>query len=67
MLQAPTDFVGHMVDCSSHMANDTKRNAMACFLNCTVGPDRRQAAVPPYLALPKNLVTREAAAIAGIH
>jgi hypothetical protein len=49
------------------MADDAKRSAMACFLNCTVGPDRRQAAVPPYLALPKNLVTREAAAIAGIH
>jgi len=67
MLQSPTDFAVHMVDCFYPMADDAKRSAMACFLNCTVGPDRRQAAVPPYLALPKNLVTREAAAIAGIH
>jgi hypothetical protein len=56
-----------MVDCSSHMANDTKRNAMACFLNWIVGPGQRQAAVLGYFALPKELVNRGAAAIARIH
>jgi hypothetical protein len=49
------------------MADDAERNAMTCFLNRIVEPGQRQAAVPRYLALPKNLVNREAAAIAGIH
>jgi hypothetical protein len=49
------------------MADDAKRNAINGFLNWIVGPGQRQAAVLGYLALPKDLVNRESAAIARTH
>jgi ABC-type phosphate transport system substrate-binding protein len=40
---------------------------MVAFMQWMVGPGQRQAAALGYLALPKDVVTREEDAIAGIH
>lgn len=44
-----------------------KRSAIVDFLTWMLGPGQRQAAALGYLALPNELVGREAAAIGGIH
>jgi phosphate transport system substrate-binding protein len=51
----------------AHIADDTKRNAIASFLRWMLGPGQRQAAAPGYLALPNDVVRKEEDAIAGIH
>ncbi|HTS27968.1 MAG TPA: phosphate ABC transporter substrate-binding protein PstS [Bryobacteraceae bacterium] len=47
--------------------DENKRHAIATFLVWMLGPGQRQAAALGYLALPKDIVTREERAIAGIH
>ena len=50
------------------MSSDSaKRSALTEFLQWMLGPGQRQAAALGYLALPKDVVTREATAIARIH
>jgi phosphate transport system substrate-binding protein len=51
----------------AHIAGEGKRNAITGFLKWMLGPGQTQAAALGYLALPKDLVKREEAAIAGIH
>jgi phosphate transport system substrate-binding protein len=51
----------------THIADSTKRNAIADFLRWMLGPGQRQAAALGYLALPKDLVSKEQDAIAKIH
>jgi phosphate transport system substrate-binding protein len=51
----------------AHIAGDAKRNAMAGFLRWMLGPGQTQSAALGYLALPKDLVNREEAAIERIH
>src|SRR5271165_4913549 len=51
----------------SHIANDAKRSATQAFLKWMLGPGQRQAAALGYLALPKEIVTKEEDAIARIH
>jgi len=51
----------------AHIVDDGKRAAMVAFLKWMLGPGQPQSAALGYLALPKDLVTREAAAIATIH
>ena len=51
----------------AHIADDTKRNAIASFLKWILGPGQRQAAALGYLALPQDVVAREKEAIARIH
>jgi phosphate transport system substrate-binding protein len=51
----------------THIANEGKRSAMAGFLKWMLGPGQAQSAALGYLALPKDLVKREEAAIDGIH
>jgi phosphate transport system substrate-binding protein len=48
-------------------ADDAKRNALTGFLRWMVGPGQRQAAALGYLPLPKDIATKEKAAIARIH
>jgi phosphate transport system substrate-binding protein len=50
----------------AHIADDAKRNAIAGFLKWALGPGQRQAAALGYLALPRDLVTKEEEAIARI-
>jgi phosphate transport system substrate-binding protein len=45
------------------MANSGKQQAMQSFLKWMLGPGQMQAAALGYLALPKDLVTREEAAV----
>ena len=47
--------------------DNAKRTAIVDFLTWMLGPGQRQAAALGYLALPPSLVSREAAAIGGIH
>jgi phosphate transport system substrate-binding protein len=49
-----------------HIADAAKRNAVTTFLTWMLGPGQRQAAALGYLPLPKEVVAREEAAIAGI-
>jgi phosphate transport system substrate-binding protein len=49
---------------SSH---DTKRKALAGFLQWMLGPGQRQAAALGYLPLPKDIVSQETAAITRLH
>jgi len=49
-----------------HIADSAKRNSMLDFLRWMLGPGQAQAAALGYLELPKDLVGRELAAIAGI-
>jgi phosphate transport system substrate-binding protein len=51
----------------AHIADETKRNAIAGFLRWMLGPGQRQAAALGYLALPKDVVSKEEEAIVGIH
>ena len=51
----------------SHIADETKRDAIAGFLKWMLGPGQRQAAALGYLALPKDIVGKEEAAIGRIH
>jgi phosphate transport system substrate-binding protein len=51
----------------AHITDDAKRSAIATFLKWMLGPGQRQAAALGYLALPREVVSREEAAIAGIH
>lgn len=51
----------------AHVAEDAKRSAITAFLNWMLGPGQRQAAALGYLALPREIVTREEEAIARIH
>jgi phosphate transport system substrate-binding protein len=51
----------------AHIADNKKRSAITAFLKWVLGPGQRQAAALGYLALPKELVIREEAAIAQIH
>jgi phosphate transport system substrate-binding protein len=50
----------------AHIADDEKRTAIAAFLRWMLGPGQRQAAALGYLALPKEIVSREEAAITRI-
>jgi phosphate transport system substrate-binding protein len=50
----------------SHVADQAKRAAMVDFLKWMLGPGQTQAATLGYLALPKDVISREEAAIAGI-
>jgi phosphate transport system substrate-binding protein len=51
----------------AHVADEGKRNALAGFLKWMLGPGQTQAAALGYLALPRELVSREEIAIARIH
>jgi phosphate transport system substrate-binding protein len=50
----------------AHIADHSKRSAIAGFLKWMLGPGQTQSAALGYLALPKDLVNREQAAIGGI-
>lgn len=50
-----------------HIADDTKRAAIAAFLKWMLGPGQREAAALGYSALPEGMVDREEDAIARIH
>ncbi len=50
-----------------HIADNAKRDAMVSFLRWMLGPGQAQSAALGYLALPKELVGREEAAIGRIH
>jgi phosphate ABC transporter phosphate-binding protein len=51
----------------THIAEDTKRNALTGFLQWMMGPGQRQAAALGYLPIPKDIATKEVAAIVKIH
>jgi len=51
----------------AHIPDDGKRNAIKAFLGWMLGPGQTQAAALGYLALPKELVSREEAALGRIH
>lgn len=48
-------------------ANDATRNALTGFLRWTLGPGQRQAAALGFLPLPKDVATKEQAAIVKLH
>ena len=50
----------------AHIADGAKRNAIAGFLRWMLGPGQTQAAALGYLALPKDFVSKEEAAIARV-
>jgi phosphate ABC transporter phosphate-binding protein len=50
-----------------HIADDNQRHAITGFLHWMLGPGQRQAAALGYLALPREIVAKEDAAIARIH
>jgi hypothetical protein len=49
------------------IADDARRNAIAGFLRWMLGLRQRQAAALGYLALPRDVVTKEEDAILSIH
>jgi phosphate transport system substrate-binding protein len=51
----------------AHVADEARRGAIMGFLKWMLGPGQRQAAALGYLALPKDLVNKEEAAIVRIH
>ena len=51
----------------AHIADDAKRKALTGFLQWMTGPAQRQAAALGYLPIPKDVATKEEAAIARIH
>jgi phosphate transport system substrate-binding protein len=51
----------------AHIPDDAKRSAISSFLRWMVGPGQAQAAALGYLALPREIVTKEEDAIARIH
>ena len=50
----------------SHIADGAKRRAITTFLKWMLGPGQRQAAALGYLALPKEVISKEESAIATI-
>ena len=50
----------------AHIGDPLKRNAMAAFLRWMIGPGQTQAAALGYLALPKEIISRDEAAIARV-
>jgi phosphate transport system substrate-binding protein len=50
----------------AHIADEGKRQAIAGFLKWMLGPGQTQAAALGYLALPRDLASREEATIAKI-
>ena len=50
-----------------HIADERKRSAIVAFLKWMLGPGQTQASALGYLALPRDLVSREEAAIDKIH
>jgi phosphate transport system substrate-binding protein len=50
-----------------HIADEAKRSAIIDFLRWMLGAGQREAAALGYLPLPKEILTREEAAIARIH
>lgn len=50
----------------AHITDDVKRNALRGFLQWMLGPGQRQAAALGYVELPKDVVIKEAGAIARI-
>lgn len=50
----------------AHASDEAKRAAITAFLSWMLGPGQRQAAALGYLALPKEIVSREEAAITRI-
>jgi phosphate transport system substrate-binding protein len=50
----------------NHIADDAKRGAIASFLKWMLASGQRQAAALGYLALPKDILTREEAALAKL-
>jgi phosphate transport system substrate-binding protein len=50
-----------------HIADEARRNAIAGFLRWMLGPGQTQSAALGYLALPRDLVRREEAAVGRIH
>jgi phosphate transport system substrate-binding protein len=81
--QIQDDFKGSIVDAAgegaypiasftwiivpTHIADATKRTAITAFLRWMLGPGQSQAAALGYLALPKEIVAKEEAAVARIH
>jgi len=51
----------------TRIAGDAKRGAIVAFLKWMLGPGQRQAAALGYLALPKDVVSKEQNAILRIH
>jgi len=51
----------------AHIAGEAKRSATTAFLKWMLGPGQRQAAALGYLALPKEIVSREEESIERIH
>jgi phosphate transport system substrate-binding protein len=51
----------------AHIADERKRSAIVAFLKWMLGPGQTQASALGYLALPRDLVSREEAAIGPIH
>jgi phosphate transport system substrate-binding protein len=51
----------------ARIADGARRNAIAGFLRWMLGPGQRQAAALGYLALPKDIVSKEEEAILRIH
>ncbi len=51
----------------AHIPDGAKRTAIVDFLTWMLGPGQKQAAALGYLALPGNLIGREAVAVGGIH
>ncbi len=82
-MQIRDDFTGSIVDAPgegaypiasftwiivpTHIADGAKRSAMTAFLRWMLGPGQRQAAALGYLALPRDIASREEDAIARIH
>ena len=50
-----------------HIADERNRDTIVNLLKWMLGPGQRQAAALGYLALPKDLAAREAAAVATLH
>jgi phosphate transport system substrate-binding protein len=51
----------------AHIVDEARRGAMIAFLRWMLGPGQRQAAALGYLALPREIVSREEEAIGKIH
>jgi len=51
----------------ARIADDGKRTTITAFLRWMLGPGQRQAAALGYLALPKDVITKEQDAVARIH
>lgn len=51
----------------AHIVDEARRGAMIAFLRWMLGPGQRQAAALGYLALPREIVSREEEAIGRIH